>query len=59
MTCNPFDVDGLAQTMAACLELPVDERRERLARMAAKVHDDDVFAWGEALLQRLVESTDS
>jgi alpha,alpha-trehalose-phosphate synthase [UDP-forming] len=59
VTCNPFDVDGLARTMAACLELPVDERRDRLVRMAAKVHEDDVFAWGEGLLQRLVESADS
>ncbi len=58
VTCNPFDVDGLAHAMAHCLELPVDERRERLARMAEKVHEDDVFAWGEGLLRHLVARTD-
>ena len=55
VTCNPFDVEGLATTMADCLELPPDERRDRLARMAAMIHEDDVFAWGEGLLQHLVD----
>ena len=58
VTCNPFDVDGLARAMADSLELPVDERRERLARMAEHVHTDDVFAWGEGLLDHLVQRAD-
>ena len=57
VTCNPFDIDGLASTMADCLDVEVDERRERLARMAERIHEDDVFAWGQGLLQHLVGIT--
>lgn len=45
MRCNPFDVDGLAERMAACLDLPVEDRRRRIAAMAARVHEHDVFDW--------------
>lgn len=53
VTCNPFDVIGLAETMAECLTLDVDDRRERLARMADEVHENDVFAWGTGLVTEL------
>ena len=59
VTCNPFDIEGLAATMAQCLDIPADERRSRLAGMAKLVHDDDVFAWGQGLLQHLVASADT
>jgi alpha,alpha-trehalose-phosphate synthase [UDP-forming] len=59
VTCNPFDVDGLATAMADCLGVPVDERRERLERMANKIHTDDVFAWGKGLLQHLVRTIEA
>jgi trehalose 6-phosphate synthase len=53
VTCNPFDVSGLAETMADCLTLDVDDRRQRLARMAGEVHRNDVFAWGAGLVAEL------
>ena len=55
VTCNPFDVRGLADTMAQCLTLDVDDRRQRLARMAAEVHEHDVYAWGTGLVADLVD----
>ncbi|MFT5564387.1 MAG: alpha,alpha-trehalose-phosphate synthase [UDP-forming] [Myxococcota bacterium] len=54
VTCNPFDVQGLAEAMARCLELDVDDRRARLAKMAGQIHTHDVFAWGEGLLATLI-----
>jgi len=43
--CNPFDVEGLATLMERALELRPDDRRERIARMAQVVRDNDVFRW--------------
>jgi trehalose 6-phosphate synthase len=43
--CNPFDVEGLAALMEGALELGADDRRGRIARMAASVRDHDVFCW--------------
>ena len=47
LSCNPFDVEGLASTIELALELDEEDRRQRLARMATTVHDHDVFAWAE------------
>ena len=35
LPCNPFDLEGLAGTISLALELDEDDRRSRLARMAA------------------------
>ena len=43
--CNPFDVEGLAMLMERALELEPEDRRERIARMAQVVRDNDVFRW--------------
>lgn len=43
--CNPFDVEGLATLLEGALELRPDDRRERIARMAQVVRDNDVFRW--------------
>ena len=43
--CNPFDVEGLSYLMEAALELPEDDRRRRIERMAARVRDADVYDW--------------
>lgn len=58
VTCNPFDTVGLAETMADCLTLGVDDRRERLQRMADEVHRNDVFAWGLGLVTELQAADD-
>ena len=43
--CNPFDVEGLSYRIEAALELPEDDRRRRIRRMAATVRKQDVYAW--------------
>lgn len=45
LPCNPYDLDGLAGTIDLALELPPEDRRRRLARLAATVAAHDVQAW--------------
>ena len=45
ITCNPWDVDGLAAAIAQALDLQEDDRRARIADMASSVHEHDVFWW--------------
>jgi trehalose 6-phosphate synthase len=45
LPCNPFDLEGLAGTISLALELDEDDRRSRLARMAATIRGHDVYAW--------------
>ncbi len=42
---NPFDVEGQSFLMESALELDEDDRRGRVARMAERVRDADVYRW--------------
>ncbi len=53
LSCNPFDVEGLAATVELALALDEEDRRQRLARMATTVHDHDVFAWARQEISAL------
>jgi trehalose 6-phosphate synthase len=43
--CNPFDVQSLAARMAQALTFEQGDRRARIASMANKVAEADVFSW--------------
>jgi len=47
LRCNPFDVAGLADTIAHALQLDEADRRRRIERMAAGVARRDVYWWTE------------
>jgi trehalose 6-phosphate synthase len=47
---NPFDVEGMAETLLEALELDREERRERMRRMRRRVKSQDVFWWVQRFL---------
>lgn len=58
VSCNPFDVEGLSRRIEMALELDDDDCRSRLERMAATVHENDVFAWVDRQLQEVDRATE-
>jgi trehalose 6-phosphate synthase len=53
LTVNPFDVAGQAEALRAALEMPVEERRERLQGLRAHVQEHDLSHWIDAQLADL------
>jgi trehalose 6-phosphate synthase/phosphatase len=53
---NPFDEVGTAALMETALEMPAEERRERMRALARRVRENDVFAWSEKFLSILSET---
>jgi trehalose 6-phosphate synthase len=53
VSVNPFDVAGQAEALHEALELPLDERRRRLAAIRAHVREHDLEAWIGAQLDDL------
>jgi trehalose 6-phosphate synthase len=53
LTVNPFDVSEQAAAIHEALEMPVDERRERIAAIKAHVREHDLTAWIGAQLDDL------
>jgi trehalose 6-phosphate synthase/phosphatase len=47
---NPYDPHGLIQAIKDALEMPVDEKRERLARLKKTVARLDVHRWADGFL---------
>jgi trehalose 6-phosphate synthase len=56
---NPYHADGLAEDLHRALTMPLDERRERHARLQAVVEADTPQQWATAFLARLREATTS
>jgi len=54
---NPYDMDGVADAMAAALEMPLEERRERWETMMAVLREHDITAWRRNYLAALREPT--
>ncbi|MFN3596010.1 MAG: trehalose-6-phosphate synthase [Rubricoccaceae bacterium] len=50
---NPYDTDGLAERLREAIEMPVEERRRRLASMRAAVQRLNVHAWATGFLEAL------
>ncbi len=53
VSCNPFDVDGVARALEDALELPREEGRKRLAAMSRRVARNDVHRWADDSLADL------
>jgi alpha,alpha-trehalose-phosphate synthase [UDP-forming] len=51
LLCNPFHPEGIAGTIELALELQPDDRRARMARLAAQVADHDVYQWAQRHLR--------
>ncbi|HEX6199752.1 MAG TPA: alpha,alpha-trehalose-phosphate synthase (UDP-forming) [Thermoanaerobaculia bacterium] len=47
---NPYDVEGVADALKEALEMPLEERRERMRRMQNRIRRQDVFWWAERYL---------
>ena len=56
---NPFDEVGTADVIVRALEMPVDERAERMAALHDRVHRNDAVAWAERFIDGLQSATAS
>lgn len=50
---NPHEIEGMAMALRRALEMPLDERRARHARMMAVVTENDIDAWARLFLEAL------
>lgn len=47
---NPYDVEGMAEALKTALDMPREERRERMRRMQERLRRQDVFWWARRYL---------
>ena len=50
---NPYDTQGMADTVARALAMPRGERRERWQAMMEVIRDNDIHAWSRGFLRQL------
>jgi trehalose-6-phosphate synthase len=50
---NPWDPDAIARAIEAAVTMPIEERRERLARLLERVTSCDAHWWATAFLTLL------
>ncbi|MGD8682856.1 MAG: bifunctional alpha,alpha-trehalose-phosphate synthase (UDP-forming)/trehalose-phosphatase [Chloroflexota bacterium] len=54
---NPYDEVGTAETIERALEMPADERAERMAALHERVHRNDAVVWAERFMADLRAAT--
>jgi len=42
---NPYDRRGIARALKQALDMPLDERRARYAKLLAALRENDIHAW--------------
>ena len=48
---NPYDAEGVADTIRLALDMPVEERRARMHALRERVRQQDIYAWVGACLR--------
>jgi alpha,alpha-trehalose-phosphate synthase [UDP-forming] len=52
---NPYDIDQTADAIRAALEMPAEEKRQRMQRMRRLVREHNVYRWAATLIGELCE----
>jgi trehalose 6-phosphate synthase len=50
---NPYDLDGVADAIAAAMNMSLEERRERWGAMMSRLRQHDITAWRQHFLATL------
>ena len=53
ITVNPYDIEGVADSIHRALSMSLEERRARMRTLRRRVLEHDVHAWADAFLQQL------
>ncbi len=53
LVINPYDTEEMADAIAHALEMPAQERRVRMQRMRAIVHERNIYRWAGTLMEEL------
>jgi alpha,alpha-trehalose-phosphate synthase [UDP-forming] len=52
---NPYDIDALANSIRAALEMPREEQQRRMRRMRETVREHNIYRWAGNLIGELAE----
>ena len=51
LVVNPYDQEGMADSIRRALEMPENERRERMRQMRLHLSTHDIYHWAESCLR--------
>jgi len=52
---NPFAVEDIAEMIIAAIEMPLEQRRERMVKLRARVRDHNVYRWAADIISDMVD----
>lgn len=55
MIVNPYDIEGMADSIKAAIEMPTKEKKDRMEKMRAVVEKQNVYRWSGKLLNALLD----
>jgi trehalose-6-phosphate synthase len=55
LAVNPYDIDQMAEAIRRALEMPLEERQNRMRQMRRTVKEHNVYRWAADLISELAE----
>ncbi len=52
---NPYDIEQMAEAIRQSLEMPAEEKRNRMHRMRATIRGANVYAWAASLISEVCQ----
>ena len=52
---NPYDIDQIASAVHQAVEMPIEERQERMAQLRRSIESNDLHLWSQRFLGALLE----
>jgi trehalose 6-phosphate synthase len=52
---NPFDEEGMAESIRQALEMPEEARKKRMQKMRAAVAENNIYRWAGKILSSLLK----
>jgi len=52
---NPYDIDQIASALHQAVEMPIEERQERMAQMRQSIESNDLHSWSRKFLGAMVQ----
>jgi trehalose 6-phosphate synthase/phosphatase len=54
---NPYDLDGTAHAIRRALDMPREERRQRMRALRGRVFDQDIHRWVTSFIEQLARAS--
>ncbi|MFH0948636.1 MAG: trehalose-6-phosphate synthase, partial [Elusimicrobiota bacterium] len=52
---NPYDIESVADAIKLAIEMPPDEKKERIKKMRENIQENNIYKWAGKFISELIK----